>query len=313
MTKKQLMFIVCLLYAQHTFPITLVYNLRIRRSFDLPTSLQVNGRTKGILASAVPIFYARNSHIVNASQYIDVCEKRRIGGSLFNIRYAPSKKWWAEITTALATDNSHFTGSDCFDATKTTFDDIVLAGGYRFFIGERTQLVPYGIAGVPTTRKVTLKDKYGPLVGSRFYNIGFGLEASYSFIKEQKQTLSLVLQQRFIHGFNRSWFPILPCDATIQPGNVTDLLGTIQYRRKLTVFESGYNPTFFTNQAVIFPERTVEADSFVRHSAYVSATHLVRNTTFDKPLLIGGGCGISGSHFFDTRIASIWLDISMLF
>lgn len=314
MLKKILLILV--LIATHTslnHATTLVYNLRIRRSFNLPFALKEQKKAR-ILASAIPIFYARKSHIVDATKYLDIDEKRRVGGALFNVRYIPSKHWWLEVTTGLETEHSNFRGSDSFNAARTGLDDIVFAGGYRHFIGQNTQIVGYGIFGTPTQRSVSLDDRYGPLVGSRFFNLGFGAEGSYAFITKPDFGLTGVLQQRFIHGFDRSWFPILPKCSIIQPGNFTDLLGTLQFRKNFTGIEVGYNPTFFTNQAIISPtKQKISADTFIRHGGYISVAHLILNTTFDKPMVIGAGCNISGSKKFDARTFSTWLNISVVF
>ncbi len=206
----------------------MVYNLKVRRVFNIAPLLE---RMKSRWpVTAVPIFFTRSRHIVEERTDLDTCEKRRAGGSLFNVRYVASKHWWAEATTGIAKDHGKFSGTDTFHASRVGLDDIVVSGGYRHFICKKGQAVVYGLAGFPTRRKVELSDRHGPLVGSRVYNVGFGLEGSYSFISELKRSCAAIVQSRFIHGFNRSWFPILPKDAKIQPGNFTDLLFTLQFR-----------------------------------------------------------------------------------
>ena len=208
--------------------VTLVYNMKVRRVFNIEPVLE---RMKSrVVLSAVPIVFWRKRHLIDTRTSLDGREKRRVGGSLFNLRYIISKHWWLEATTAVAADHGTFTGTDAFHASRFGLDDLVLAGGYRHFIGKRGQCVLYGLVGLPTRRKVELEDRHGPLVGTRFYSVGIGLEGSYSFISETKRSFAAIAQSRIIHGFNRSWFPVLPQGSEIQPGNGTDLLFTLQFR-----------------------------------------------------------------------------------
>jgi hypothetical protein len=290
--------------------VTLVYNMRIRRAFNVPFALQ---HKKIVILSALPIYFGRRSHIVTEKPAVDVHEKRNVVGSLFNLRYVPSRNWFAEVTTGLENDHSSFCGSDPFSASRTGMDDFVFAGGYRHFFGKKTQLVGYGIAGLPAGRTVRLDDRYGPLVGSRFYGAGFGTEASYAFIENEKQTLSFIVQQRFVHLFNRSWTPILPPYDTIEPGNFTDVLGTIQYRKNVTAYELGYNATIFTNQGVMTPKATLSTNTFLRNAGYLNILHLIRSSIPHRPIVVGGGLNVSGTKQFDARMLSVWADVSIVF
>src|SRR5579872_7208017 len=82
--------------------VTLVYNLRVRRTFTAPAILKL--LKNRVLLTGLPIFFDRSSHIVNDLTKVDVYEKRRAGGSLFNVRYVPNKHWWLDVTTGLETD-----------------------------------------------------------------------------------------------------------------------------------------------------------------------------------------------------------------
>src|SRR5271163_4109888 len=240
--KKWLLLLFLAAYIPLSYAYPLVYNMRIRRAFHVPFALK---KKSFVLVSGLPIYFGRRSHIVTAAPAVDVHENRNIVGALFNVRYLPSLNWWVEVTTGIENDHSSFTGSDTFSASRTGFDDFLFTGGYRHFLGEKTQLVIYGLAGLPAGTTVHLEDRYGPQVGSRFYGAGFGTEASYSFIQNKKRTLSGIIQQRFVHLFNRAWNPVLPPCDIIEPGNFTDLLVTLQYRENITAYEIGYNPTFF--------------------------------------------------------------------
>lgn len=294
----------------HAYP--LVYNMRIRRAFHVPFELRKKSFT---LLSALPVYFGRRSHIVTETPAVDVHEYRNIVGALFNVRYLPSLNWWAECTTGLENDHSTFTGSDPFCASRTGFDDFLFTGGYRHFIGDRTQLIFYGLAGLPAGRTVKKDDRYGPLVGSRFYGAGFGTEASYSFIEEKDQTLSGIIQQRFVHFFSRHWNPVLPPCDIIEPGNFTDILVTLQYRKNVTAYEAGFNPTFFTNQAVITPTATVTSPNFTRYAGYINVLHLIRSTIAQhrKPIVMSGGLNVSGTQMFHAKTYSVWLGVTVVF
>lgn len=291
--------------------VTLVYNLKVRRVFNMPEVLE-RMKNKSVF-SAVPIFAARDSHIVNERTNVDTCENRKAGGSLFNIRYIPSKHWWGEITTGVIVDSATFNGTDTFHASRTGVDDIVFAGGYRHFIGKKWQFVGYGLMGLPTKRDLNLQDRFGPLVGTRLYNVGFGLEGSYSFINKPERSLAAVVQQRFIHGFTREWSPVLPQGSKLQPGNVTDLLFTLQYRERRTIVEGGYNATFYTNQATIYPTETRDVGSFIRHSVFASVSHIIRDGLWNKPLVLGLGCNINKTKQFDAKSMTAWLYGAIVF
>jgi len=111
--------------------VTLVYNLRVRRIFNVP---EIADRlASSIVLSAVPIYFQRTADIESRSGGI-VCEKRRAGGALLNLRYVPSARGWVEVTSGIERDSGEFSGIDRFDAARTGMDDIVFSGGYRHFI-----------------------------------------------------------------------------------------------------------------------------------------------------------------------------------
>ena len=78
---------------------SLVYNMKIRRIFNVSAFLGKEPKST-VLLSIVPIIYKRDRHIVNNDLApLDICEKRISSGSLLNLRYVPSQNWWAEVTT----------------------------------------------------------------------------------------------------------------------------------------------------------------------------------------------------------------------
>ncbi len=294
------------------YAVTLVYNLKIRQIFNIQAVLERLKNRK--LLTLVPIFFERHSHIVvNEPASIDVCETRRSGGSLINFRYVYNKHWWIEATTGLETDHGTYVGTNPLKASRTGFDDIVVESGYRHFWGERIQLVGYGVLGIPTRRKITKCDQFGPLVGTRLYGLGCGFEQSYAFINGMPRSLSLILQERFIHEFNRNWFPILPEGSKIQPGNFTDILVSMQYREKTTIFLLAYDATIFSNQAVILPTQTIKTPTSVRHSGSVIISHAWLEGLFGKPCILGAGCIVSKMNYFDTKSVTAWIYGTIVF
>lgn len=314
-TKKYLKIILlfCSLYFQNFHAVTLLYSMRIRRIFDISEALS-NGRKSNLIVSAVPIYYQRNTSVVDDTLGINTCESRKVGGSIFNFRYASASSWWFEATTAIATEHLRATGMPTLSASRSGLDDIVISAGYNMFPAKDMQLVPYIIAGFPTHWDVTTAEIQGTLLGTRFYSAGAGLEFSYGFINTLPRALNLIIQLRFLHLFDRHFFPILPCEGTIHPGNVTDALFTIQYREKKGIFEIGYNPTFFTNQAIHLPTETIEGENFVRHSVYFDYAHAFPTSFLcQKPLILGAGCNVGWSKRLDTKIFSCWLNITVVF
>lgn len=291
---------------------TLVYNMRIRRAFSVPQDLLPSKKT--LLLSVLPIYSGRRSHIVREESGVDVHENRNVVGSLFNVRYVPSRNWWVEATTGLEMDRSSFDGTDSFSASRTGFDDFLFIGGYRHFIRKKTQLVAYGLAGLPAGRTLRKDDRFGPLVGSRFYGAGFGTEASYAFIENKEHTLTGVIQQRFVHFFDRSWFPIFPPCDIIVPGNFTDILIALMYRKRITTYQLGFNPTFFSNQAVITPITRTPVSTSPRYGGYFNALHLIRSTMNSKrPIIIGGGVNCSASKTVNLRTFGSWIGLIIEF
>jgi hypothetical protein len=303
-----------LLFVGQIDGVTLVYNLKTRRSFDAPPALRGEFLKFHWLLSALPIVFFRTSHITNKMSKIDVCEDRKVGGSLFNLRYIPNRNWWFEVTTGIEKDSARFTGNDAFKASRVGFDDIVFAGGPRFFAGENIQFALYGLVGLPTRRKLCEVDRYGPLVGTRLYNAGLGAEASYSFYNEIKRSCSGIIQGRFIHSFTRAWFPVLPCGSKIQPGNFSDILVSLQFREKLTLVEFGYDGTFFTNQAVITPaKKKIKSDSFLRNSGYINIIHGWLDAVAGHPFILGAGLNVGRASQFNAKTVSAWLNATFVF
>ncbi len=294
---------------------TLVYNMKIRRAFALGSVVSIKEKRRfAWLLTVLPIFYQRTRNIVVEQLPHTIHEKARSGGSIFNARVLTPHHWWAEVTTGFEKQTTKYGGPRCMRASRTGFDDIVVSVGKNFFIAhDNGQIVAYGITGFPTHRTVSAADQFDPQVGTRFFGLGGGGEISYSFIKKPQQALVGIVQTRFVHFFNRVWSPLLSCDTHIQPGNITDLVLSLQYRRYKNVIEAGYNPTFFTNQAVLLPAQVVKTDTFVRNSFYANYLHLFPQLPLLKlPGGLGAGINIGRAHRFDTKIFACWLNMTVL-
>lgn len=292
---------------------TLVYSMRTRRTFAIGEQFRKPGDSIWVI-SAVPVFQYRKRQFNTIVPKVDVQDKRTIGGVLFNWRVIPSKKWWAEITTGVEREHAKLTGTTNADTARSGVDDIVLSAGRNFFVTEHMQFSAYGIGGLPTRTKVSPIETFGTFVGTRFFSIGAGAEVSTSFFNNLKRTLTTIAQVRFLHAFDRQWDPILKKGEVIQPGNVTDVLLTANHRYMQHIFEIGYNPTIFSNQALLLKTGPVTTDTFVRHSAYVSYTYAFKRAPLAKvPLFVNIGINGSGGHFLNERIVSAWLNLSWVF
>lgn len=299
--------------SQQIFPITLVYNMKIRRSFDLRSILPNHHAI--VAATVVPIVYKRDSHIIREEKNIDTFDHRVTKGALLNLRYVPSRSWWFEATTGIEKEKVISCGTNDFRASRRGFDDFVFSGGYSWYPAKGAQFVLYGIGGLPARKKIKKEDAQGTLVGTRFYSLGLGSEISYDFIGTLKNSFVLYFQDRFIHFFTRNWFPILPQGSKIVPGNLTDFLLAAQFRHRTHLIETGYNATIFSQQAVIVPSIGKESTrTSVRNSFYVRASSFWREfPVLHRPVLLGTGVNIGKNNLFDTKTLSYWFNVTALF
>lgn len=312
MLKKLIYFLIVFsqVLFQNCYCVTLVYNMRVRRSFNIPQNLLT--KKSHYITTALPIVFTRESHIINCLSNTNVFENRKTGGVLLNFRYIPRRYWWLDITTGIERDSGKFCGTQSYKSGRTGFDDFVFTFGHNF-LKDKTQVSPYFLFGLPARKRVNLQDQFGPFVGSRFYNLGAGLEYAYSFINKLKRSASFIMQGRFVHSFNRSWFPILPINARIQPGNFSDLLMLFQLRERRTILEFGYDLTIFSDQAIIYPTNILKTNNFIRNSGYISLNHAILKGLFNKPLIFGIGINGSKSRKFDAKTFSAWANVSLVF
>lgn len=290
---------------------SLVYNMRVRRAFaNLGSVIGKEGKGLGVI-TGVPIAQHRTRNLI--TNQFHLFENNIIGGSLINVRYlSPKSMWWAEVTTGLEHEHTKFTGTSKFSIARTGFDDMVFAGGCNAYWGKKLQGVVYGITGIPTRLRLNSLEGNNTLVGTRFFSLGAGTELSYAPIRGLKRSLIFIVQNRFLHFFKRNWRPII--DGKIRPGNLIDLLGTIRFRQMANLIETGYNATFFTNQALIIADQESKLGNFVRHSFYSTFTHFFRSLpVITKPGGIGVGFSGGFSKKFSTRILTGWVFLTAVF
>ncbi len=314
--KKYTILIMLICMHQDLVAVSLVYNMKIRRAFSAQAfEALFPGKKSFWLITGLPIVYTRSRHIELPLTRGNIFEKTLLSGAIFNARFFAPHYWWLEFTTGLEHQTNHHSGTQNFKDSRTGLDDIVIAAGKNFlFHHEKGQIAIYAISGFPTKYDITAAEAYDTLVGTRFFGLGLGAELSYSFIKNLKQALVGIVQTRFVHFFDRKWQPVLPCGSKIQPGNLTDLFMLVQYRHAFNIFEIGYNPSFFTNQAVILPSEKVPSNDLIRNSFYANYIHAFKSSLLlKKPGGIGTGFNISRSKTFNTKIFAWWINISLLF
>jgi len=88
MNAKNSIIIITVLLCFQLKAVTLVYNMKVRRVFNIEPVLE---RMKSrLVLSAVPIVFLRKRHLIDTRTSLNNREKRRVGGSLFNLRYVIS-------------------------------------------------------------------------------------------------------------------------------------------------------------------------------------------------------------------------------
>jgi hypothetical protein len=317
---KYVFFTLILIFVKN-HSVTLAYNLKTRRIFVVGNAF--TKKESVFFASAVPIIFKRSRHIVTNSfdpdlniVPVDVCEKRKVGGSLFNLRYIYKKSIWAEFTTAAGSEHAISTGTTNLNERRRGWDDLVFSTGINIFPQKNIQITPYLIGGIPSKRTVTIVDIFDTFIGTRFFALGAGTEFAYSFFEDIKESFALLAQTRLIHFFTRRWTPLLPCSALLKPGNVTDFLIGFQYRKKRTILETGYDATLFSGQGILLrTSSSVRTDPFVRNSFYLNFAHLFKKFPLfgENKVLLGGGFFVSHAERFDTKSQSYWINFTLIF
>ncbi len=291
---------------------SLVYNLKIRRSFTGLSHLLHLGKKTTYVTSALPVIYYRKARFIIERTQDDISDKRIGGGAIVNLRM-PSKHWWFETTTAIQKESVKVRGTQCFDTARSGLDDIVLSAGYNAYPSKNGQFTLYGLAGFPTTRTLSPADAHVPLVGTRFFALGAGAEYSYSYINTPKTLFAGILQGRVIHFFSREAEALLGPSGRLQPGQTIDLLFSMRYRHKRTVVESGYNPTFFVNVAAITQGQTFPAKPLVRHGGYLGVVHLTQRKLGHALLAVGGALIYNAAPHLEAQSITALVNFTVVF
>lgn len=291
---------------------TLVYNLRIRRSFTgLSSFLKLKKRIKYVVTT-LPVFYHRKARFIIDRTNTDIQDHRIGGGTIFNFRI-PTRHWWVEATTAIQKESLQARGTTNVDASQAGFDDIVFSGGYNFFPTKDHQITLYGLAGFPTNRNLDQVDAQVPLVGTRFFSLGGGTEYSYSYINTPRNLLAGIFQLRVIHFFTREAGALLGEGSKLQPGQTIDLLFSLRFRHKRTVVETGYNPTFLINASVILPEQEFPAERLTRHGGYINILHLTKRGIGNALFAVGGGLNYNTTKLLHAKGVTAFLNFTVAF
>ena len=296
----------------------LVYNMKVQRAFapgfegqDLGEEQSSRKRSRWAL-SVAPAVHTRERDIADQEIGLNVHEDTVIGGALLNLRYRPTRHLWWNVLTGVLKEHMTLNGTSNIDASRTGFDDVIFSGGYHMLPQEDLELVVYGLIGVPTRHHVCPFEFTNALVGTRFWSIGGGAEVAYLLMHEEDRSSYAIAQLRFIHFFDRSYFPVLPCNTRVQPGNVTDLLLTFQHHEGPNTFEGGYNLTAFTDRALIVDRQDVIRDRTVlRNSFYLGVSHISRNDCDpSKSITLGTGLSTAWENRFNMQSFSWWFVVS---
>jgi len=281
--------------------------MRVRRSFAPHPHPEnpppVAKRFKGSI-TAVPIIGGYTAQFL-----ANDCEKRLYGGSIFNINYRFKKNFVAEATTAVLKESVRFNYfGEYGKASAKGFDDVVINIYYNFFPQKKGQIITHIIAGFPTSRKLSIFERHGNMVGTKLYSLGGWLEGSYTFYQAIQSSIAGIIQARCIHYFSRSVFPLLPCESILHPGNVTDLFIALHYQYKRHHAETGYDATLLSNERISTALKIATSKPFVRNSIYAKYIY-----TMDQGAV---GCGISGQFVnnpFRSKGFSAWTSGTVLY
>ncbi len=258
-------------------PVSLVYTMKLQRIFSMNSS---NSKDEKSLKTftALPILYYKDKHVVDPALFLDIYEKRKAEACMLSARYVAPSLSWIDVSTGIIHEKATSTGTEKLYKKITGLDDIVINAGITRKYGKKCEIVYYGLAGFPAKRKVGIQEDQETFTGTRFFSAGIGTEASYIPLHNDIQTVTFLFNTRFIHFFERKWYPILPKNSKIVPGNITDLLCAAFFRHKNNMIELGYNPTFFTNHGKQVNSKNYYSENFNRNTVYLTLAKELRST-----------------------------------
>ncbi len=123
-----------------------------------------------------------------------------------------------------------------YKKSRVGFDDFLIDMGYNFLFDDnaKVQCMPHIIAGIPTYWKITLAEQEDPLMGTRTYALGGSVEVVYDFERSIKNDIFFGLIFRFIHRFDRNYFPVLPENSFFFTGQFYRLFNTLSLSKVST-------------------------------------------------------------------------------
>ncbi|MGB8467623.1 MAG: hypothetical protein WCE21_01340 [Candidatus Babeliales bacterium] len=268
--------------------------------------------------TAFPTLYQSFRHLTVGmfNNPIDVQNNRSLFGSMLNFCYHDNKRnWWGEISVAPEKEFVSLKGTTSLSSSHFGLDDSLFTIGYDYYPCQDIEILPYLTGGIPGTRRISLRDIFEPLVGTRCYALAQGVELVANLLRWEKSKCDFIFQERLAHFFKRKYAPLLPEDAKFARGNQTDFLFTVQYGTSKHFLEIGYNPTFYTNQEVIVPfTPTIKSPGYITHSPYFIYLY----TAERLPLLnCSGSIGLSGWIVFANNPTfwanGLWLIFNLTF
>ncbi len=305
-----ILFLFFLQITNQLYSVSIVYTMKLQRIFSSGNVAKKEDVSSTSL-TGLPFLYFRNRHIAKPdifakaddSSDIDIYERRKAQAFIIDFRHIAQSGSWADITTGLIRDESNAKGTSIFKEKKYGLDDIILSFGTTKKYNKKYEMLFYGLAGFPAKRKVTQYDTFDTFAGTRFFGTGAGIEFSYTALHNDEQSCIFLINNRFVHFYKRAWNPIFSLHDKIIPGNITDILCALYTRHKKTVFEIGYNPTFFTNQRRELSSQKISEAAYTRNAGYIILSH--------------GSFGIGTSRayekLFSSHIQTYWLYLNYTF
>lgn len=173
-------------------------------------------------------------------------ENRISGGLVETVRFVHDHTW-IELIAAFGEERVTY-NHEGKEGKQSRFgwDDFLIDIGHNFIDKSgKKQLLIHWLIGIPLKKGITLAELEQPLWGTRTYATGPVIDIAYDFIRNNAEDLFVGLIGRFLHRFKRTYEPILPANAFLNPGNLMNLLALIHYRYYSHNIEAGYVYTLY--------------------------------------------------------------------
>jgi hypothetical protein len=197
-------------------------------------------------------------------------EKRFSFGVVGSLRLTHDHAW-IEFIAALGQEHVRFNHQGKI-GKKSRFggDDFLIDIGYNFLLDEKgkLQLLLHWLTGIPTKWQVTLAEIEEPLFGTRTFATGPVIEFAYDFIRTIERDVFIGFIGRILHRFKRTYQPIIPPNASFNPGNAIDIVSLFHYRYYGHNVEFGYVYTADTDLSYRFPNHLERLPSDKFNSIY---------------------------------------------